>query len=248
MSGHSKWKQIKNKKGAADVKRGKLFSQISKLITVAARTGQNLDMVVARAKMANMPADNIGRAIKKGQGELGDGVQIESLIYEAYGPGGSALLITVLTDNKNRTLAEIKTILKKAGASFANAGSVQYLFDRKGLIDVASDPARSSDETELALIEAGAEDIQSDDEQLTVVVDPANLATVKPAIEAAGLSVIDAKLGHQPKLSLKLSAIDEASLIELMQAIDDHDDVETIETNANLGWGPGRSLSLEVGS
>lgn len=235
MSGHSKWAQIKRKKGATDVKRGKLFSQLTKAITVAARSGQNLDMAVARAKAANMPAENIDRAVKKGTGELNDGTQIEAALYEAYGPGGSALLISVLTDNKNRTLAEIKTILKKGGANFSNAGSVQYLFDHKGVIEVACDTSRSLDEVELMLIEAGADDIQLGDEQLTVIVDPTALMATKATIESAGLAVADAQLANVAKLSLTLSADDEIQLLELMEALHEHDDVESVETNAELG-------------
>ena len=234
MSGHSKWKQIKQKKGAADAKRGTLFSQLSKLITVAARSGQNLDMVLARAKTANMPADNIDRAIKKGTGELGDGVQIEALTYEAYGPGGAALLIGVLTDSRNRAVQAVKTALKKHGGRLAESGSVQYLFDHKGMIEVAIDPTKSRDDVELALIEAGAEDIQTDDDALTVFVAPVDLMATKQAIEAAGFSVRDAQLTNVAKLAIKLSSDDEAKLVELMEAIDDQDDVDTVETNADL--------------
>ena len=253
MSGHSKWKQIKNKKGAADVKRGKLFSQISKLITVSARTGQNLDMAIDRAKAANMPADNIDRAIKKGTGDLGDGAQIESLTYEAYEPGGSALLVTMLTDNRNRSVQELKAIFNKLGGRLAESGSVQYLFDRKGAIEVslnrrehlrsgsaASDhssevkEAQLTDEIELALIEAGAEDLEIDDDRITVVTAPAELATVRDAVKARGLTVLDAKLIHAPKALTELSPDDQAKVLKLLEAIDDLDDVESVETTADL--------------
>ncbi len=234
MSGHSKWKQIKHKKGAADVKRGKLFSQLTKGITLAARTGLNLDMAIERAKAANMPAENIDRAIKKGTGELADGALIESLVYEAYGPGGSALIISVLTDNKNRTIGNIKTILKKADSILANSGSVQYLFDRSGLIDVALDPTRTQAECELSLIDVGAQEIQPADDHLVVVVNPTKLITTKAAIEAIGLQVLDARLGNVPKQGIKLKADDEEKLVKLMASLDDLDDVASIETNAEL--------------
>ncbi len=234
MSGHSKWAQIKRKKGATDVKRGKLFSQLTKAITVAARTAQNLDMAIARAKTANMPADTIDRAMKKGTGELTDGSQIESAVYEAYGPGGAAMLITVLTDNKNRTLAEIKTTLKKAGSVLANSGSVQYLFDRRGVIEVVGTPSRPPDEIELALIEAGAEDIQADADRLTVTVQSSALMATQRAIEAAGYAVLDARFAHVAKHMIPLAQEAQASLLTLMEALDDLDDVESIETNADL--------------
>jgi len=234
MSGHSKWKQIKHKKGAADVKRGKIFSQLSKGITVAARTGQNLDIAIARAKTANMPADNIDRAIKKGTGELNDGTIIESPLYEAYGPGGAALLIGTLTDNKNRTLAEVKLALKDHGGRLADSGSVQYLFERKGSIDVALDPTKSRDDVELALIDAGADDIEHGDDRMTVLTPAAELATVRSKLEAAGFILLDAALAWIPNAPLMLAEEDQAKLLTLMEALDELDDVEVVETNANL--------------
>lgn len=254
MSGHSKWKQIKQKKGAADVKRGKLFSQISKLITVSARTGQNLDMVIERAKAANMPAENIDRAIKKGTGELADGIQIESLVYEAYGPGGAALLVTVVTDNRNRSSAELRAVLNKLGGRLAEVGSVQYLFDRKGAIEVALDPsprrehlrsgpkgdssevkeAPSYDELELLLIDAGADDLQTEDDRLVVFTQPTDVGAVRDVIKAAGFTILDAKLVNVAKLTITLSSDDAEKLLRLMEAIDELDDVESVETNADL--------------
>lgn len=234
MSGHSKWAQIKRKKGATDVKRGKLFSQLTKAITVAARTGQNLDMAVARAKAANMPADNIDRAIKKGTGELNDGTQIEELTYELYGPGGAAILVGVLTDNRNRSVNELKAVLNKQGGRLAESGSVQYLFDRKGLIDVQIDESIPSEEVELALIEAGAEEIDEDDDRFVITVAPNELMAAKHLIEEAHFSVVDAKLSNVAKLTINLSPNDEAKLVRFMEALDDLDDVEAVETNADL--------------
>ena len=234
MSGHSKWAQIKRKKGATDVKRGKLFSQLSKAVTVAARTGQNLDMAIARAKVANMPADNIERAVKKGTGELNDGSVIESPLYEAYGPGGAALLIAALTDNKNRTLGEVKLALKEYGGRLADSGSVQYLFTRKGSIDVAIDPTKSRDDIELALIDAGAEDIEFGDDRVTVLTGASDLATVRQNVEAADFSVLDASLVHVPNVPLPLTDNDQTKLLALMEALDELDDIETVETNADF--------------
>lgn len=234
MSGHSKWKQIKHKKGAADVKRGKIFSQLSKAVTLAARTGQNLDMAIARAKTANMPADNIDRAIKKGTGELNDGSIIESPLYEAYGPGGAALLIATLTDNKNRTLGEVKLAVKDHGGRLADSGSVQYLFTRKGSIEVALDPTKPIDEVELALIDAGAADIEVGDDRVTVLTASGDLATVRQNLEAAGFTLLDASLVFVPNAPLALSPDDQTKLIALMEELDELDDVESIETNADL--------------
>ena len=234
MSGHSKWKQIKYKKGAADVKRGKIFSSLTKAITVASRTGQNLDMAVSRAKTANMPANNIERAIKKGTGELNDGTTIEELVYECYGPGGAAILISALTDNRNRTLAELKSTLNKLGGRLAETGSVQYLFDRQGLIEVALNPNRARDDVELMLIEAGVDDIQAEDDRLSIIVSPSALMLTKKAIEQNGLSVLDTHLTNVAKMTITLSSDDEQKLIRLMEAIDELDDVESIETNAEL--------------
>ena len=233
MSGHSKWKQIKNKKGAADVKRGKLFSQLGKAITVAARTGQNLDMAVARAKSENMPSDNIQRAIDKGTGTA-EGEQISEYTYEAYGPGGSAIMVSVLTDNNNRALADFKLVLKKNDGRFADAGSVQYQFERKGMIEVPLNSAKDRDEVELALIEAGAEDIQDEEDHLAVYTGLHELMTVKMAIEAAGINPTDAKATYVAKMPISLSAEDQEKLLKLMEAIDELDDVESIETNADL--------------
>ena len=233
MSGHSKWKQIKNKKGAADVKRGKLFSQLSKGITVAARTGQNLDMAIARAKSENMPSDNIQRAIDKGTGAA-EGEQISEYTYEAYGPGGSAIMVSVLTDNNNRALADFKLVLKKNDGRLADAGSVQYQFERKGVIEVPLDGSKDRDDVELALIEAGADDIQDEDESLVVYTGPQELMTVRMATEAAGITVADAKITFVAKMPIKLGAEDQEKLLKLMEAIDELDDVEAIETNADL--------------
>jgi YebC/PmpR family DNA-binding regulatory protein len=232
MSGHSKWAQIKRKKGAIDVKRGKLFSQLTKAITVAARTGQNLEMAVSRARAANMPADTVDRAIKKGTGELRDGVQIESLVYELYGPGGSALLVTVLTDNKNRTLAEIRTICTKLGARLVDSGSVQYLFDRQGVIDVQPDDSVMPDAFELELIDAGASDIASGDGAWSVIVAARDVMTVKRAIEAAGRVVTDARLVNVPKQTIDLSSYNRDALERLVDALESLDDVESVDTNA----------------
>ncbi len=234
MSGHSKWKQIKHKKGAADVKRGKIFSQLSKAVTVAARTGQNVDMAIARAKTANMPTENIERAVKKGTGELNDGTTIESPLYEAYGPGGAALLIATLTDNKNRTLGDVKMALKDHGGRLADSGSVQYLFTRKGSIDVALDPTRARDHVELALIDAGAEEIEPGDDRMTVITSPTELAAVRAKLETADFEILDASLAFVPITPIALSDDNRDKLISLMEALDELDDVESIETNAEL--------------
>lgn len=235
MSGHSKWAQIKRKKGATDVKRGKLFSQLIKAITVAARTGQNLEMAVERAKAANMPADNIDRAIKRGTGESGGGVQIESLTYEVYGPAGAALLVNVLTDNKNRSLAELKAVLNKQGGRLAESGSVQYLFERIGIAEVISDNNRSQDELDLLLIDAGAKDLEHEDDRTYVYTNPYELTQVHKKIADLNLKILDTKFTNVPKMTIILQGSDEQKLIKLMEAIEELDDVESVETNADLG-------------
>lgn len=233
MSGHSKWAQIKRAKGATDIKRGKAFTQLAKAITVAARLGRNLDTAVAAAKAANMPKDNIDRAIKRGTGELGNEAQIEEVTYEAYGPGGAALLITALTDNRNRTIGDLRAVANKHGLNLAQPGSVLYLFDERGILEVAI--RGSADETQLALIDAGADDIEVQEDHLIGYVAPQQLATLQQAATLAQLSILGAKIGFVPKTLHVLSIEDQERLLRVMDLIDELDDVSAVETNASFG-------------
>ncbi|MGI6103466.1 MAG: YebC/PmpR family DNA-binding transcriptional regulator [Patescibacteria group bacterium] len=232
MSGHSKWAQIKRKKGAADVKRGKLFSRLAKQISVAARTGKNLETYVGMAKAENMPKDIIERAIKKGTGELGDGAQIEEVLYEAYGPNGSAFLITTLTDNRNRTVADLRATFNKYGLTLANSGAVQYLFDHRAIVTVPA--TGDADAVQLAIIDAGADDVVLEDDVVVGYARPTQLDAVRQALQAAGHIVQDARIGYVPKLAHVVDDVTKERILRILEVIDDLDDVESVETNAEL--------------
>jgi len=204
MSGHSKWHTIKHKKGVADAKRGQLFTKLIKEISIAARLGggdpetnPRLRTAVLKARTGNMPKDNIDRAIKKGTGEL-EGVSYEEILYEAYGPGGVAILIDVLTDNKNRAAAEIRNLLNKGGGNLGAAGSVAYQFKRKGLINFDAKKYKEDDILAVA-IDAGAEDVSNDGETIEVTTGPEELYNVQKALEAAGFQATLAELARVPR-------------------------------------------------
>lgn len=233
MSGHSKWASIKRSKGAADVKRGKLFGQLAKAIAVAARTGgMNLETIVSTARAANMPKENIDRAIKRGTGELGDGAQIEEVLYEGYGPGGAALLIHALTDNRNRTIGDLRAVANKLGLTLGQPGAVQYLFQERGIVEVGLGAV--PDETELVLIDAGVEDTEREDDRLVGYVAPDQLAVARTAIEGSGLSLLAARLGFVPKVFHAVDETQQEELLKAMEAIEDLDDVSSVETNAQF--------------
>ncbi|MDP2631638.1 MAG: YebC/PmpR family DNA-binding transcriptional regulator [Candidatus Uhrbacteria bacterium] len=237
MSGHSKWASIKNKKGAADAKRGQIFSKLSKLIEVAAKEGGadvgmnfSLRLLVEKAKKSNMPKENIERAIERGSG-TGGGTAMISAVYEAMGPGGAAIIIETLTDNTNRTLGNVKSTITKRGGNFG--AKVLWLFDHKGVIrvdDVSSVSDR--DTVELELIEAGAEDITFDDNGLTVLSSIQDLKTVVDAIKSAGLESSSAGIEYIAKDDLAISSDDEEKLMALLEAIEEDDDVTNVYTNA----------------
>lgn len=236
MSGHSKWASIKHKKGAADAKRGKLFSKLAKAITVAARSGGAdeamnfaLRLAVDKAKQANMPKDSIMRAIARGSGDSGEG-DLTTAVYEAMGPGGVALLVEVLTDNTNRSLTNVKTILNKSGAN--PEAKVMWQFERKGVVraeDVSG--VEDRDAVELSLIDAGAQYVSWDD-GLEVIGELSDLQTMEKATSAAGLRVSSAELEYVAKESVVLSEADEEKLADLIDKLDDNDDVQNIYTNA----------------
>ncbi len=242
MSGHSKWHTIKHKKGAADAKRGQMFTKLIKEISIAARMGggdaesnPRLRAVVLKAKAGNMPRDNIERAIKKGTGEL-EGVSYEEILYEAYGPGGVAILIDILTDNKNRAAAEIRNLLNKGGGNLGGAGSVAYLFKRKGLIDYEISKYKEDDILAVAL-DAGAEDVTNDGETIEVTTSPDDFYKVVKAMESAGFEHSMAELARVPDTTVTLDTEKTQKALKLVEHLEDHEDVQSVATNLEIPAG-----------
>ncbi len=239
MSGHSKWSSIKHKKGATDAKRGKIFTKLIKEITVAARMGggdpmanPRLRAAVQTAKGENMPKDNIERAIKKGTGEL-EGVSYEEIHYEGYGPGGAAVLVESLTDNKNRTVADIRHIFSKAGGNLGENGCVSYLFDKSGYFVVEKSAVDEDTLMEVAL-DAGADDVREDDSNFEVISDPKNFEAVKTAIDNADIPCIGSEITMLPQTTVSLTGKEADQMLRLMDALDDCDDVQKAYTNADI--------------
>ena len=239
MSGHSKWSSIKHKKAAADAARGKVFTKLIKEITVAAKLGggdvdinPRLRDAVTRAKQANMPKDNIEKAIKKGTGEL-PGVVYEEIIYEGYGPAGTALYIEITTDNRNRTVAEIRFILSKHGGNLGESGSVAWMFDRKGVILVDREKY-DEEELTLAALDSGAEDVIDEDEVYEILTEPNNLENVKNALEGLGISSRSAEISMVPQNTVDIKGNDAEKVLKLMDVLDDHDDVQNVWSNFDL--------------
>jgi YebC/PmpR family DNA-binding regulatory protein len=239
MSGHNKWSTIKHKKGAQDAKRGKLFSKLIKEITVAAREGggdeeanPRLRTAVNKAKTENMPKDNIERAIKKGTGEI-EGVQYLEMSYEGYGPGGVAILVECLTDNKNRTAADVRSIFTKHGGNLGESGCVSYLFQRKGIIAFDTSAYCEEDIFELAL-EAGAEDVSTEGDDIEVLTSPDDFSAVLEAINKAGLRHSRADISMVPDATVSLDAETTAKALRLIDKIDDLDDVQAVSTNLDI--------------
>jgi YebC/PmpR family DNA-binding regulatory protein len=239
MSGHSKWSTIKHKKGAADKKRGKIFTKLIKEITVAARMGggdieanPRLRQAVAAAKAQNMPKENFERAIKKGTGEL-EGVSYEEIIYEGYGPGGVAVMVECLTDNRNRTIADVRYMFSKAGGNVGTDGCVAWMFDKKGLIAVAKDAVDEDTLMEIAL-DAGAEDIRDEGDVFEVITDPGDFETVQAAVDQAGITYEMAEITRLPQTVTAVSGKEAEQMIRFMEALDDCDDVQKFYTNADI--------------
>lgn len=239
MAGHSKWSTIKRKKAANDAKRGKLFTSLIREITVAAREGggdpnfnPRLRLAIETARNANMPADNIDRAIKRGTGEL-EGVQYEEIVYEGYGPGGVAIYIETLTDNANRTVAEIRHILSRNGGSLGTTGSVAWQFDRKGQIYV--DATRYDEESLLlAALEAGAEDMRREDDTFIISTDVAAFHAVQDGLKEHGIVPDQAELAMVAKATVEVAGDEAARLLKLLDALDDADDVQKVYFNADI--------------
>jgi YebC/PmpR family DNA-binding regulatory protein len=239
MSGHSKWASIKHKKGAVDAKRGKIFTKLIKEITVATRLGgkdpdsnSRLRVAIAAAKAENMPKENIERAIKKGTGEL-EGSNYEEVTYEGYGPGGVAVLIEVLTDNKNRAVADVRHLFERSGGNLGEAGCVAWMFSQKGLIVFQKDQVEEEMLFELAL-EAGADDIKEDEKELEVITEPSSFEKVKTAIEKAGIRYTLAEITMIPKTTVKIDDKHAQQMLTLMENLEDNEDVNHVYANFDI--------------
>ncbi|MFO7783352.1 MAG: YebC/PmpR family DNA-binding transcriptional regulator [Thermodesulfobacteriota bacterium] len=239
MSGHSKWSTIKHKKGAADARRGKIFTKLIKEITVAARLGggdpdsnPRLRSAIASAKSENMPKENIERAVKKGTGEL-EGVNYEEVSYEAYGPGGVAVLVECLTDNKNRAVAELKHIMDRHGGSIGEPGCVAWIFNKRGLIVLDREGVDEEELLELAL-EAGAEDVKEEESTFEIHTEPSNFEPVRKAVEAAGLTYGMAEISMIPQNTVQLEGKQAQQMLNLMEALEDNEDVSNVYANFDI--------------
>jgi YebC/PmpR family DNA-binding regulatory protein len=239
MSGHSKWHTIKHKKGAADAKRGKVFTRIIKELTVAARNGggdpgtnPRLRTIIADAKAVNMPADNIKKAIQRGTGEL-PGVTYEEITYEGYGPGGAALIIECMTDNKNRTVGELRHMLEKFNGNLGASNSVAWMFSKKGYIVV--DKAAADEEKLLTVaLEAGADDVRDDGDSWEVLSEPSAFETVREAVKGLGVEPGTAQVAMLPQNYVKLQGKDASQMVKLMENLEDHDDVQHVWSNFDI--------------
>lgn len=240
MSGHSKWASIKHKKAVVDSRRGKLFTKLARAITVAAKDGggdpdmnPRLGLAVQKAKDASMPKDNIERAIAKGTGEGADSNQLEDLVYEGYGPAGVALLIEAITDNRNRTGADMRHVFTKHGGNLGEPGSVAYLFDKKGLVVV--DGERYSEDDLMVAIDAGAQDIALDADVFEITCDPSDLTAVRAALHDAGVEIEAAEITQQPKSRVPLDEDAATKVMRLIDALEDQDDVDAVHANFDVG-------------
>jgi YebC/PmpR family DNA-binding regulatory protein len=239
MSGHSKWSSIKHKKGAADAKRGKQFTKLARAITVAARDGgpspeanAPLATAIQKARDASMPKDNIQRAIDRGSGIGADADAIESILFEGYGPGGAAILVEALTDNRNRASADIRHAFNKHHGSLGEPGSVAWIFEKRGVVVV--DAGRYSEDDLIVAIDAGAEDVREDGEQLRVVCEPSALTAVRGAIEGADVEVQSAEVAMEPKSTVLVKGTEAESLLRLVDALEEHDDVNEVHANFDV--------------
>jgi YebC/PmpR family DNA-binding regulatory protein len=239
MSGHSKWHSIKHKKGAADAKRGKVFTRLIKELTVAARAGggdpdsnPRLRTIVAEAKANNMPADNIKRAIRRGTGEE-PGVSYEEVQYEAYGPGGAALIIDMLTDNKNRAVGELRHILTKHGGNLAETNAVAWMFTKQGYIVIPKEKAQE-DTLMSAVVDAGADDLRDDEDNWEVLSSPEVFQSVLDAVKGLGIEPDAAEISMLPQSYVKLEGKPAQQMVKLMEALDEHDDVRHVWSNFNI--------------
>ena len=239
MSGHSKWAQIKRKKGVADVKRGAAFTRLGREISIAAREGGGdpaanftLRLAIEKARGQNMPKENIERAIKRGTGELAEGGQLEEMMYEGYGPGGSAVLVQILTDNRNRAAAEVRHMFTRGGGNLAAANAVAWMFDKKGVITLEN--AKSPEDLALELIDAGAEDYKLDGNVLDLYCAPENLRVLKEAIEKRKAPITSAELAWIAKSPASVTDEQAVSTMKLMESLEEHDDVQKVYSNLDI--------------
>lgn len=239
MSGHNKWSTIKHKKGAADAKRGKLFSKLIKEITIAARFGggdiegnPRLRTAVLAARGANMPKDNIDRAIKRGTGEI-EGVNYEEITYEGYGPGGVAVLVEAVTDNKNRTVAEIRHIFEKHSGNLGESGCVAWIFEKKGVLEISAEGLTEDDVMEVAL-ECGAQDVQKEGDVFSITSDPGDFEQVRTAVEAQGWKIELGEVTMIPQNTVKLEGKKAEQMLKMMDALDDNDDLQRVFANFDI--------------
>ena len=238
MSGHSKWSNIKHKKAAVDAKRGKIFTKLIRELTVAARLGgdpttnSQLRMAIAAAKNQNMPKDTIERAIKRGTGEIG-GEELHEIIYEGYGPGGSAVLVGVLTDNKNRAVSDIRRIFTKYGGNLGESGCVSWAFEKKGRIGFEKGGVDEDKLFEIAL-EAGADDVRTEEGELVVITSPDTFESVKAAIEGEGLKYASAEVTMIPQNSVRIEGKEAEQMLRLIEALEDSDDVQSVYSNFDI--------------
>ena len=239
MSGHSKWATTKRRKSAVDAKRGKIFTKVTKEITVAAKIGggdantnPRLRNAIAEAKANNMPNENIERAIKRGTGEL-EGVQYEELSLEAYAPGGVALIMEILTDNRNRTLADVRHILSKSGGNLGERGCVSWMFEKKGLIVVDKD---SSDEDEIFMLalEAGADDLKTENDTFDIYTTPETFGDVRNAIEESGIDITLAEISMIPQTTVHVEGKNAQQVLQLLETLDEHDDIQHVYSNFDV--------------
>ena len=240
MSGHSKWSSIKRKKGVTDAKRGQLFTKLGREISVAARSGGGnpdensaLRLAMERARQSNMPKDNIQRAIDRAT-NAGDGAQLEEIRYEAYGPGGAAILIDSLTDNRNRAVSDVRAALTRAGASMAASGAVGWIFEQKGVIGVDLEAGVDADEVALAAIDGGAEDVEVESDLVEVITAPNDLEQARRSVEGAGVSVAFAEVVMRPTNTVEVDVTQARTLLRLIDALEDLDDVQRVFTNADF--------------
>lgn len=239
MSGHSKWASIKHKKAATDAKRGAAFTKIIKEITTAAREGggnpemnPRLRTAMQRAKFINMPSNNVDNAIKKGTGEL-PGVTYESAVFEGYAPGGVALMVETITDNKNRTVAEIRSILGKKNGSLAGAGSTAWMFSKKGFIVVSKDQAKEEELMDLVL-EAGAEDLKTEGDSFEITTEPSSFEAVRKTLEEKNLRLESAEVTMIPNSTVKIQGSDARQVLDLMETLEEHEDVQSVYANFDI--------------
>jgi len=237
MSGHSKWATIKRKKAKVDAARGRLFTQLGKEIILAAKAGggdpdNNLRLknAVAKAKEANMPNDNIQRAIMKGTGELGSG-NFEEIVYEGYGPGGVAVMLEIMTDNRNRTAGEIRHLFSRYGGNLGESGCVSWMFEKKGLIAVEKDTGVDEDDLLLAALDAGAEDVKSEEDIFEIITDPDSFEAVREELSAKGIKLSEADVSMIPKTTVKIEGVQEDQMMKLLDALEDLDDVDEVYSN-----------------